>query len=92
MREEEFQQQIIDLAHLYGWLVYHTRDSRRSTPGFPDLVLVRDRVLFREVKMAGGRLSDAQLDWKRRLESAGADFGVWWPDGAAWDRVVKELR
>ena len=39
--EEQFQQQIIDLADVRGWWHYHTRDSRRSDEGFPDLVLVR---------------------------------------------------
>ena len=39
--EEEFQQQVIDLATLRGWRHYHTRDSRRSAEGFPDLILAR---------------------------------------------------
>ena len=39
--EEQFQQQVIDLATLRGWRCYHTRDSRRSAEGFPDLVLAR---------------------------------------------------
>ncbi len=37
LSEADFMDQVIDLAHLYGWMVYHTYDSRRSAPGYPDL-------------------------------------------------------
>ena len=40
--EEGLQDRLIDAAKLTGWLHYHTRDSRRSPIGFPDLVMVRD--------------------------------------------------
>ena len=60
--EGKFQAAIIELATVCGWLAYHTHDSRRSTPGFPDLVLVRGGVLlFRELKTDTGKTSKAQL-------------------------------
>lgn len=34
--EKDFQQRVINLAESLGYLVYHTHDSRRSQPGFPD--------------------------------------------------------
>jgi len=47
-----------------GWLRYHTHDSRRSEPGFPDLVLIRrDRLLAVEVKRRGGKATEAQKTW-----------------------------
>ena len=60
--EAELTQTIIGMARAYGWLVFHDRDSRRSEPGFPDLVAVsqapmRPRVLFLEIKTAKGRLT-----------------------------------
>ena len=56
------------LALFYGWRVYHTHDSRRSAPGFPDLTLVRGpELLFVELKSGSGRLSRAQKEWLEAL-------------------------
>ena len=58
--EKAFQTAVVELAELCGWKVYHTYDSRRSAPGFPDLVLGpgnRAAVLGAEgVQGAGRRL------------------------------------
>jgi hypothetical protein len=35
VNEAVWQQQVIDLATLYGWEHYHSFDSRRSVPGWP---------------------------------------------------------
>ena len=68
LSEKDFQQRIIDRAKALGWLVYHTHDSRRSTAGFPDLVLARKgRVVFAEVKDEKGTLSKAQAEWHVEL-------------------------
>ena len=48
LREKQVQSAILDVARLLGWRVYHTFDSRKSEAGFPDLVLVRDRVIYAE--------------------------------------------
>lgn len=79
MTEKQFQTQIVMVAKANGWMVYHTYDSRRSEPGFPDLVLVRDRVLYREIKTDTGRVSKAQQEWGDVLTKAGADFAIWRP-------------
>ena len=39
--ENTFLSRILREASRYGWLFYHTRDSRGSAKGFPDLVLVK---------------------------------------------------
>jgi hypothetical protein len=44
--EEELLATVTQMAQLQGWMVYHTRDSRRSQTGFPDLVLVRPPVVW----------------------------------------------
>jgi hypothetical protein len=86
LTERELQNAVIELAGYLGWRTYHTHDSRRSNPGFPDLVLVRDRLIFAELKSAKGRLSPAQQFWLADLEhDAGQEVYVWrpsdWLDG-----------
>lgn len=79
MTEKQFQSIVVHYAKNRGWKVYHTYDSRRSEPGFPDLVLVRDRVLFRELKTENGRLTQAQKDWQVALTEGGADYKMYRP-------------
>lgn len=68
MSEDELQNNIIQLAKLYGWMFYHTRDSRGSQAGFPDLVLVRrGQLVFAELKTKTGRMTPAQHVWADEL-------------------------
>lgn len=67
--EKAWQSQVLDLARIFGWTVAHFRPAQTSkgwrTPvaadgaGFPDLLLVRDRVLYVELKAAKGNVGDA---------------------------------
>ena len=78
--EADFQQAVIDAARYCGWLCSHFRPARTEkgwrTPvaadgmGFPDLVLVRDRVLFVELKTDTGKLSAEQAIWRSMIEAA----------------------
>lgn len=96
LTEAQFQQQVIDLAKLHGYtLIYHTHDSRRSQPGFPDLVLVsehRCRALFRELKTDGGRLTQAQFLWVTGMQLAKLNAGVWRPADLESGLIIKQLR
>ena len=79
--ESQMLAAVRDAAKLGGWLTYHTYDSRRSEPGFPDLVLVRPPViLFLELKGPKGRISDAQRRWVAAINRSRyghhSDFGV----------------
>ncbi|HAM40588.1 MAG TPA: hypothetical protein DCP69_04435 [Candidatus Omnitrophica bacterium] len=66
--EREFLAAIISLAKLNGWATYHTHDSRRSDPGFPDLVAVRGaQMLIMEAKREKGRVTPEQQAWIDRL-------------------------
>lgn len=93
-RERDFQRAIVELARACGWSVYHTYDSRRSTPGFPDLVLAKaDRpLIFAEVKTATGQLT---LEQERWLELLGSTTSltvqmVWRP--ADWPTIERWLK
>lgn len=94
--EKDFQQRVIALAKSMGFtLIYHTHDSRRSQPGFPDLVLVNPRtrrVLFRELKSAKGRISPDQKRWGQGLKDAGADFEFWYPRDWATGKIHDQLK
>jgi VRR-NUC domain len=88
--ETAFQDRVVALAKAAGWQVYHPYDSRKSAPGWPDLVLMRDReVLFRELKTDSGRTTAEQRGWLDGLEAAGQDVEVWRPRD--WDRIVQRL-
>lgn len=94
--EKDFQQRVINLAESMGFtLIYHTHDSRRSQPGFPDLVLVNPRtrrILFRELKSAKGRISPEQKQWGQGLKDAGADFEFWYPKDWASGKIMDQLK
>lgn len=75
--EAGFQQAVVELATLRGWLCYHTHDSRRSNAGYPDLTLARHRrLVFAELKSETGRVAPAQRLWLDALLAVCAD----WPD------------
>jgi hypothetical protein len=86
MTEKVFQQAIIDLAHACRWKTYHTHDSRRSAPGFPDLVLVKPgrHCLFWEVKTERGQVSVAQQAWIDDLRNSGQIAVVVRPHNWPW--------
>ncbi|MFM9430043.1 VRR-NUC domain-containing protein [Arthrobacter sp. MP_2.3] len=96
LTESQFQQQVIELAQLHGYgLCYHTHDSRRSEPGFPDLVLIsnrRERALFRELKTAKGKVSKDQLIWITSMQLVGLNAGVWRPEDLTNGHIISDLR
>ena len=89
--EAQWQQTVLDAAQLMGWWSYHTHDSRRSTPGFPDLVLIRPpRVMFIELKRETGRLTTAQKDVQALLADC-PDVESHVARPSDWQRVVEWL-
>lgn len=100
--ENQFQQAVIECAHLLGWQVAHFRPARTKHgwrtavgadgKGFPDLVMVRrERIVFAELKTKRGVLSDDQRRWQELLERAApVEMFVWRP--ADWDQIQTVLR
>lgn len=100
--EKEFQNQVIELAHICRWRVAHfrpaqTRSGRWVTPvqadgaGFPDLFLVRGhRALALELKSEKGKASQLQQDWLAALGHAGVEAHIYRPSD--WDLIVEVLR
>ncbi len=87
MSEREYQDLITEYAELKGFLKYHTWNSRRSDPGFPDLVLVRPpRLIFAEVKRESGKVTVHQRRWLDTLgEIPHLETYLWYPSD--WPQV-----
>lgn len=103
MKEEELQHGIIEMAQFFGWLVAHFRTSMNARgeyqtavagdgKGFPDLVLVRDRIIFAELKVGKNTLSFEQVMWRDAIINAGGEWHQWreeeWESGLV-ERILK---
>lgn len=76
MSERHLQEAVVEMARLLGWMDYHTFDSRRSQPGFPDLTLIHEggpgvphRIIVAELKSHVGRLTGDQIRWLRAFRN-----------------------
>ncbi len=101
--ERDFQQQIIDMAHLYGWRIAHFRPAMKKdgtwvTPvsadgkGFPDLLLVhptKHKIIVVEVKTEKGKLTPEQERWLWAFAECDIQSYDWRPSD--WDYIVKTL-
>lgn len=93
LSEKDWQSEVIEVAGVGGWRHYHTHDSRRSAKGFPDLVFVRERVLYAELKSRVGLLKPEQEEWLQALARAGQEVYVWRPaDRPEMERVLLRAR
>jgi hypothetical protein len=80
------------LCKVLGVMYFHPYDSRRSVPGFPDLLLVgTDGFAFRELKSDNGAMRPEQRQWRDALRAAGADWGLWRPEDLESGRIRAEL-
>ena len=91
LSEKDFMESIVQLARNTGWMVYHTYDSRRSTAGFPDLVMTKHkRLVIAEIKTETGKTSPAQDKWLETLRTArGVKVKLWRP--SAWPEIERTL-
>ena len=91
MTEETFQLSVIQVAKDTGWMLFHDFDSRRSTKGFPDLVMTRNgRTIFAELKSQKGRIRTEQKQWIAELEKTqGVEVYLWRPSNM--DQIVETL-
>jgi hypothetical protein len=92
--ERDFQNAVLEAAHVFGWKCAHFRPARTAHgwrtavaadgAGFPDLVLIhpgRREIIARELKTTSrAKLSAEQQAWLDGLERCGVDSGVWCPD------------
>ena len=81
LSEKQFGGQLEQLCKILGWRYYHTHNSRFSAPGYPDYTLVRERVVFAELKIQAKRskLSPTQIEWRDALLEAKQEWYLWRP-------------
>jgi hypothetical protein len=92
MTERDLDRHIRQLAKDFALLRYHVNDSRGTSAGFPDLVLVGPGgVIFAELKSARGQLRPEQADWRDRLTEAGAKWRLWRPADLASGAIARDL-
>ena len=62
--EKELQTAILEALGYMGWRVFHVYDSRRSNPGFPDVLAIKgSRIVFVELKSEKGKIRPEQVEW-----------------------------
>ena len=98
--EGTFQGAVIEYAQLNGWAVAHFRPARTKTgwrtavsadgKGFPDLVLVRERIIWAELKRDGEDLRPDQVKWRDWLLATGAEWYKWEPSD--WTEIEATLQ
>lgn len=83
--------EVIALAELRGWKVYHTKNSQGSQKGFPDLVLARagSGTMFVELKRYNTDLKPDQVIWRDILLASGAVWYLW--RASNWQQIVEIL-
>lgn len=70
------------LATMLGWTSYHTLRSKGSKAGYPDRTLVRDRIIFAELKReprVATPVGPEQVKWLDMLAKAGGEMYLWRP-------------
>lgn len=91
--EDSVLGQMRQVFEAMGFLTYHTYDSRRCPPGFPDLwVLGFGKLLVLELKAGRNTTTTEQGRWLTELRTSGIDARVYhvsqWPSRD----IVKELQ
>jgi len=85
---------VIELAESQGWLVYHVANVKgqlrcKSSVGFPDLLLLKDKIVIWECKIPPNKLSPAQKVWTDRFAEVGVETKVITPED--WDYIKLTL-
>jgi hypothetical protein len=91
MTENQWRHDVLRLARQYGWSHYYTHYSPYSTPGWPDLTLVKPPlVVVAELKAKRGRLRPEQATARDLLaQCERVEYHLWRPDDL--DDVVAVL-
>lgn len=96
--EPTFQRWVVPTARANGWRVRVMdtraggglrRQGHKMDRGWPDLLLVRERVMWIELKAQGGKLRPDQEDVIELLRKAGAEVWIFTPRD--WEELLGVL-
>lgn len=104
--ERRFQGQVVRLAEMLGWRVWHDNATNapracvvcrapqavvRNAAGLPDLILIRrPRVVWVELKSQRGKLTDDQWRYLEELKASRQEAYCWRPSD--WRTIERILR
>lgn len=93
MTEKDLSDTVAQIAKIHGWIGYHTHDSRRSNPGFPDWCFTRNgRTLFVELKTSKGKATAVQMIWLEALaKTPGVECYLWRPESLRSGEINQAL-
>jgi len=100
MLERDLQRHLAQACRTLGLRHYHTHDSRRSDPGFPDSIIVGRRVIAVELKRQTEHPSPEQVAWLDAIGDASCPScgdrpiraHVWRPSDWLDGTIESELR
>jgi len=102
--EAELQEKVIQLAKYTGWKVAHFRNVKvlkadgtiryqvpvqQDGEGFPDLVLVKNKVVWMELKNQKRKMTPEQIEWMDTLRNAGQEIYLFRPSD--WESIERLL-
>ena len=70
---------------------FHPRTSKGSEPGWPDWVIIGNRILYRELKRESGTLTPEQRAVGDRITRAGGNWAVWRPRDLLSGLIARQL-
>ena len=91
--EKRFTTRVVTFLRNHGWRVQRNGwvgTGNQFLKGFPDLVCVRDVVLFVELKRADGKLRPSQEEWRDSILAAGGHWELWRPQD--WEGIKQRVR
>lgn len=101
MTEQQFTNELLKWAKVYGWRRFHVRNSGyggntqvQGDKGFPDLVLIRPpRLVFAELKVGKNKVAPEQQAWLTALAECevepyvpSAEVYTWRPE--QWSEIL----
>jgi len=92
MTEAELLSQVREKCGELGLYTYHTANPIGSDKGWPDLVIIGSRVLFRELKSYSGTVTPEQAETGWILKAARQDWAVWWPKDLDNGNIERQLQ